>query len=295
MSIPNAEILLAFKAGRAFRREGSSIIEPSPTKGAIYLTNGVEDGLLHFIWRNRVTNDIEEDLILFPFDASFVKVSQSPSGRVYVLKFSSSNQRHFFWMQDASSARDAEFAENVNGLLQDPEYDMRWSDPSASAAGPQASTSTTAQPAESSSTAESTSGFQATPEQLATLSQMLTSMSGRRGAPSATPDLSLIDILTPANLTPLFNSHPELIPALFPHLPPDLPVPPSAEALQRIIHSPQFRAAVANFDQALRTGMLGGLVRTLGLPEEAGAGVGPFLRAIQEQADRERENSMDTD
>jgi len=57
---------------------------------------------------------------------------------------------------------------------------------------------------------------------------------------------------------------------------------------------------VANFDQALRTGMLGGLVRTLGLPEEAGTGVGPFLRAIQEQADRERNtegdnNTMDTD
>lgn len=63
--------------------------------------------------------------------------------------------------------------------------------------------------------------------------------------------------------------------------------------------SPQFRAAVSNFDQALRTGMLGGLVRTLGLPEEAGTGIGPFLRAVQEQAARERENSesntMDTD
>ncbi|KAJ3515388.1 hypothetical protein NLJ89_g1787 [Agrocybe chaxingu] len=308
MSIPNAEILLAFKAGRAFRREGSNVVEPNPTKGAIYLTNGVEDGLLHFIWRNRVTNDIEEDLILFPFDASFVKVSQSPSGRVYVLKFSSSNQRHFvsaflrfeahFKFSTAAvldAARDAEFAENVNGLLQDPEYDMRWSDPSASATGTQTSTSTITQPAASTSMAEAASGFQATPEQLATLSQMLTSMSGRPGAAAATPDISLTDILTPANLTPLFNSHPELIPALFPHLPPDLPVPPSAEALQRIIHSPQFRAAVANFDQALRTGMLGGLVQTLGLPEEAGAGVAPFLRAIQEQADRERDNSMDTD
>lgn len=61
--------------------------------------------------------------------------------------------------------------------------------------------------------------------------------------------------------------------------------------------SPQFRAAVSNFDQALRTGLLGGLVRSLGLPEEAGTGIRAFLRAIQEQADRERSNnsSMDTD
>ncbi len=45
--------------------------------------------------------------------------------------------------------------------------------------------------------------------------------------------------------------------------------------------------------------MLGGLVRTLGLPEEAGTGIGPFLRAVQEQAERERgsesNNTMDTD
>jgi len=292
MSIPNAEILLAFKAGRAFRREDSNVVEPSPTKGAVYLTNG-DDGLLHFIWRNRITNTIEEDLILFPFDASFVKVSQS-SGRVYVLKFSSSNQRHFFWMQDASSARDDEFTSNVNGLLQDPEYDIRWNVPVGSAAHPQASTSAAAtQPAESS--AATAPGFTATPEQLATLSQMLSSMSGRTDAEAATPDVSLTDILTPDNLAPLFNSHPDLISAIFPHLPPDLPVTPSADVLQRIVRSPQFRAAVSNFDQALRTGLLGGLVRTLGLPEEAGTGVGPFLRAIQEQADREQEHNMDTD
>ena len=45
---------------------------------------------------------------------------------------------------------------------------------------------------------------------------------------------------------------------------------------------------MTNLDQALRTGMLGDLVRTLGLPEEAGAGIGPFLRAIMEQAERQR-------
>ena len=48
-------------------------------------------------------------------------------------------------------------------------------------------------------------------------------------------DVSLTDILTPANLLPLFNDHPDLVPALFPHLPPDLPVPPSEQVLQRII------------------------------------------------------------
>ncbi|CCM03498.1 uncharacterized protein FIBRA_05632 [Fibroporia radiculosa] len=116
---------IAFKAGRCFRRGGTNFIDANPTKGAIILLNG-EDGLLHFIWKNRVTNDVEEDLILFPSDATFNKVEQSAWGRTYVLKFSSSNQRHFFWMQDADSSRDAEFVSNVNRLLVDPQTIPIW-------------------------------------------------------------------------------------------------------------------------------------------------------------------------
>ncbi|KAF9013464.1 adhesion regulating molecule [Cyathus striatus] len=286
-----SDIILAFKAGRAFRREGTNFVDPTPTKGAIILTNG-EDGLLHFTWKNRVTNAVEEDLILFPSDATFTKVSQSSSGRVYVLKFSSSNQRHFFWMQDASSARDQEFADNVNGLLQDPEYELVWGANASGSSHTQASTSSAPAPGTGGST------IQATPEQIAALQAALSSVTSG-GATREEPELSLTDILTPENLRPLFTNHPELVPTLFSHLPPDLPVPPSADVLQRIIHSPQFRAAVSSFDQALRTGLLGNLVRGLGLPEEAGTGIGPFLRAVQEQADRENSgggsNTMDTD
>ena len=107
----------------------------------------------------------------------------------------------------------------------------------------------------------------------------------------------LQDILTPTNLQPLFRSHPELIPALFPHLPSDLPVDPSPEVLEQIIASPQFRSAVSSFDVALSTGALQGFVRALGLPEEAGNGFDAFLQAIQEQANQERgdSESMETD
>ncbi|KII86922.1 hypothetical protein PLICRDRAFT_31067 [Plicaturopsis crispa FD-325 SS-3] len=262
-------ILLAFKAGRAFRREGTNFVDPDPAKGAIVLKK--EDGLLHFIWKNRTTNVVDEDLILFPSDATFAKVTQSPGGRTYVLKFSSSNQRHF----DASTARDAEFVENVNKLLLDPDDAPVWGQPTAS----------TSQVAP-----------QATPDQLAQLRNLVQSMSGG-SAPE--PELALTDIVTPANIAPLFTAHPELVPTLFPHLPPDLPTPPSPEVLQRVINSPQFRAAVRNFDQALRTGLLGNLVTGLGLPAEAGLGIEAFLRAVQEQANRGEggsgTDSMETD
>ncbi|KAG6866298.1 hypothetical protein C0991_006394 [Blastosporella zonata] len=279
-----SDTLLAFKAGRAYRRPGSNFVDARLEKGAVILSNG-DDGLLHFMWKNRTTGNIEEDLILFPSDASFVKVPQAGPGRVYVLKFSSSDQRHFFWMQDASSARDDEFVANTNGLLDDPDYALQWGT-SQEQQQPEASTS-----ASSSTTAPPQ--FQATREQLDQFAAILRNAGSGTSAPQA-PELSLTDILTPAVLGPLFNTHPELIPALFPHLPPDLPMPPSAEVLGRIINSPQFRSALSNFDQALRTGLLGNLVRGLGLPEEAGTGVAAFLRAVQEQADQERDG-METD
>ncbi|KAL0581000.1 hypothetical protein V5O48_000994 [Marasmius crinis-equi] len=281
------ETILAFKAGKAVRRGNTNFVDPTPAKGAVILSKG-EDELLHFIWKNRETNVVEEDLILFPTDATFSKVSQS-SGRIYVLKFSSSDQRHFFWMQDASSARDEEFANNVNGFLQDMDYEPIWNT--------SAGASTSSGEASSSQTAARPSNSQASPDDIAQLGQILSNRLAAQGGSSGLPEYSLEDILTPANITPLFSSHPELIPSLFPHLPPDLPTPPSEEALRQIINSPQFRAAVSNFDQALRTGLLGGLVRGLGLPEEAGLGIEPFLKAIQEQADRERREGerMDTD
>ena len=140
---------------------------------------------------------------------------------------------------------------------------------------------------------------QATPADLARIRALVSSLGTNTAAGTSLaaaaaavtqaqePEISLLDVLTPANLRPLFASRPELVSALFPHLPPDLPSPPSVETLERVVSSPQFRAAVRNLDMALRTGLLGGLVRTLGLPEEAGVGIEPFLRALQEQARRE--------
>jgi 26S proteasome regulatory subunit N13 len=110
MPLTERSTILAFKAGRAFRREGTNIVEPSIDKGAIVIERG-DDELLHFMWKNRESEEAEEarpswslcnlwlilfqDLILFPTDASFVSVPQAGGGRVYVLKFSSSDQRHF--------------------------------------------------------------------------------------------------------------------------------------------------------------------------------------------------------
>ncbi|TFY80216.1 hypothetical protein EWM64_g3800 [Hericium alpestre] len=140
-----------------------------------------------------------KDLILFPTDATFVRVPQA-EGRVYVLKFSSSNQRHFFWLQNAVELRDEEFVHHINRLLEMPGYIPVWSVSSArqeaeAAAALQASTSQAAGP--------SAAAGQPTADQLTQLRDLVSQMAG--GAETQEPELSLTDILTPAVLTPLLT------------------------------------------------------------------------------------------
>ena len=56
------------------------------------------------------------------------------------------------------------------------------------------------------------------------------------------------------------------------------------QMLSQTVASAPFRASVRSLDQALSTGLLGGLVANLGMPMEAGLGVHPFLEAIKVQA-----------
>ena len=59
MPLTERSTILAFKAGRAFRRDDTNIVEPSAAKGAIVIERG-EDEELHFMWKNRETEETEE-------------------------------------------------------------------------------------------------------------------------------------------------------------------------------------------------------------------------------------------
>lgn len=60
---------------------------------------------------------VADDLIIFPDDCEFKKVEQCKDGRVYVLKFKSSNRKLFFWSQEPSTDKDDEMIRKVNDLL----------------------------------------------------------------------------------------------------------------------------------------------------------------------------------
>lgn len=51
------------------------------------------------VWRNKETSRAEDELLIFPSEASFERVSADPTGRSFALKFTSSNQVHFVSLQ----------------------------------------------------------------------------------------------------------------------------------------------------------------------------------------------------
>ena len=109
--------------------------------------------------------------------------------------------------------------------------------------------------------------------------------------------LTLPDVLSHSALTSFLATLPrERVQALAEtHLPPGFQDP---EHLRRAIESPEFRRGAAGLDSALRTGALGPVVRSLGLPADAAHGVEAFLGAVQKQAGEETgasSSAMQTD
>lgn len=102
---------MALRAGRGFRAGESNRVEFLPDKGQIEVD--VQDGLARFCtitytpallstltttttgWRSRATDSLEDELMLFPQDSKFERVSEEPTGRAFKLSFESSKAIHF--------------------------------------------------------------------------------------------------------------------------------------------------------------------------------------------------------
>eukprot|EP00287_Rhodomonas_sp_CCMP768_P032090 CAMPEP_0202853860 /NCGR_PEP_ID=MMETSP1389-20130828/90702_1 /ASSEMBLY_ACC=CAM_ASM_000865 /TAXON_ID=302021 /ORGANISM="Rhodomonas sp., Strain CCMP768" /LENGTH=370 /DNA_ID=CAMNT_0049532427 /DNA_START=31 /DNA_END=1143 /DNA_ORIENTATION=+ len=108
-----------FRAGKMKLVSGQ--LRPDNRKGMVKLAQSPEDQLLHLTWRNRENGVVEDDRIIFPGDATYAYVEQargnSKNSRVYVLKFSDSAERLFFWMQEPSDAKDEEYCTKVNAKI----------------------------------------------------------------------------------------------------------------------------------------------------------------------------------
>ncbi|KAH7626549.1 proteasome complex subunit Rpn13 ubiquitin receptor-domain-containing protein [Sordaria sp. MPI-SDFR-AT-0083] len=136
--------IITFKAGICDVDQSSKPykVTPQARPGYIYLYS--DDDFIHFCWRPRdaSVDEPELDLVMIPEDGHFLpydtkspaQASAKTNGRIFSLKFSSSSQRHIFWLQskpqgpsgDPSvlSPRDLKIGEIVDKLLQDYEVDV---------------------------------------------------------------------------------------------------------------------------------------------------------------------------
>uniref|UniRef100_A0A914HHE1 Proteasomal ubiquitin receptor ADRM1 homolog n=1 Tax=Globodera rostochiensis TaxID=31243 RepID=A0A914HHE1_GLORO len=114
--------LLEFKAGRTLIEPGSTPEKrravANPDLGLVYIKHSQDDQLLHLCWQNRKKKDTELDLIIFPGETEFKRINECKNGRVFMLKFKNSEERHLFWMQEPEDAKkDDEICKKMNDLL----------------------------------------------------------------------------------------------------------------------------------------------------------------------------------
>ncbi|KAL3215937.1 hypothetical protein MRX96_033294 [Rhipicephalus microplus] len=119
----HSKYLVEFRAGKMTRK--GNMVHPDKRKGTVYVHQS-EDSLMHFCWKDRTSGSVEDDLIIFPEDAEFKKVTQCTTGRVYVLKFKSSSRRCFYWMQEPKEDKDEELVRKVNEYLNNPPCAGLW-------------------------------------------------------------------------------------------------------------------------------------------------------------------------
>jgi len=109
--------LVEFRAGKMYMK--AQMVHPDKRKGQVYIYQA-DDSLMHFCWKDRTSGTVEEDLIVFPDDCEYKKVAACTTGRVFVLKFKSSNRKLFFWMQEPKTDKDEENVRKINDILNNP-------------------------------------------------------------------------------------------------------------------------------------------------------------------------------
>ncbi|XP_042213834.1 proteasomal ubiquitin receptor ADRM1-B-like isoform X5 [Homarus americanus] len=317
--------LLEFKAGKMYMRQ--QMVHPDKRKGLVYLYQA-DDSLMHFCWKDRTTGTVEEDLIVFPDDCEFVRVSQCTTGRVYILKFKEPFRRLFFWMQEPKTDKDDEHSRKVNELLNNPP-----------APGSQRSTGSTPNPALGSeitnlrdSDIQNLFGnisqqqlMQILGSGMSSLATLLGPGSGSGGGRSGSGSRSSTSATTTASTTPAATTTPtpaptpaqvdlspamtaealqpiltneEFVNQLRPYLPATSDELPPTEQLRGTVTSPQFQQAVSLFSSALQSGQLGPLINQFGLGEDAvlaasSCDMEAFIKALGKKKDKEESSKKE--
>jgi len=322
--------LVEFRAGKMTYTESTKKVTPDKRKGLVQLAQ-TGDSLIHFIWKDRTTGAVDQDLIIFPEEATFKHVKQCSTGRVYLLEFKASSRKLFFWMQEPSDAKDEEYATKINQYINNPPSGAETGGPAAGGFGSGGSGglpsgvdqnalfqmfSQRAQQQQARPSSASGAGgapvvgmndLQSILSQIGMPSSAISGMLGgrqgiqpapsQRGEPTAQPTQPqaraprLSTLLNAETVRPLL-ANAAIQERLLPFLPPERRTP---EELRDIFQSPQFQQSLDSFGEALESGQLGELVRQFGLQTSGPTSIQQFLQAVQNSSPQQPPPSGDKD
>nr|XP_006639745.1 PREDICTED: proteasomal ubiquitin receptor ADRM1 [Lepisosteus oculatus] len=298
----SSKYLVEFRAGKMTLK--GSTVTPDKRKGLVYIQQ-TDDSLIHFCWKDRTTGNVDDDLIIFPDDCEFKRVTQCTTGRVYVLKFKAGSKRLFFWMQEPKSDKDEEYCRKVNEYLNNPPMPgalgsggsgghelsalggegglqsllgnmshnqlMQLIGPTGlgglGGLGALAGPGLASLLGSGGPPTSSSSSSPTQPIQLSDLQSILATMNVPAMAAGG-QGVDLASVLTPEVMAPIL-ANAEVQQRLLPYLPSGESLPQTAEEIQNTLTSPQFQQAMSMFSSALASGQLGPLMSQFGLPTEA--------------------------
>ena len=300
-------------------------VTADPRRGTIKFIRG-DDSLLHLQWTQRPNGELEptNDLILFPGDAVWESVPECTTGRVFLLRFQSSNARRFFWMQEPDASKDAEFTKKINDHIAgttdedgdddgdansgDADGDTEMEDASGqsgdapasgdnSGSGPSGSASgdapndAEAAPAPSSSAASSSSDASAAEAamqgQFANLSpeQQMYLAAAMQRAQSVQSSTLLLNTLDADRLLPVLEADEQLASSLFEYLPEGQQ---NMDGLRRNLRSPQLRQTLARMGHVLSGEQAATVFLSFGVQPAGRGDTAALLDALQEKADKSK-------
>lgn len=246
-----------FRAGRM--DWDGRMVTPDKRKGKIVLFTSEDEQLMHFQWHDREKNEVGIDLIVIN-DAYFERVEQCTTGRVYILRFTSSDKKLFFWMQEPKTEGDAELISRFNDAIGAKAADKTADAPPAPAAAP--------------ATVPTGQGGQPMDPQLRAILQQF--MSQEPQGPR-TPPVPLGAVLTTEVLLSLLSDE-----AAAAEMRPLLPVGQQSEDdLRMALGSPQLQQSLQSLSQAVHSDQLPVLFASLGLDPGVIASAAPGSDALE--------------
>jgi len=297
--------LVEFRAGMC-NLHGTTV-KADKRRGKVCITK-TEDGLLNLEWKLRPSGNTEFKRVIFPRAATFEKVPECTTGRVFLLTITGDSSKYFFWMQEPKDDKDEDYRKKIVDLIANPaSSDAEASDPSSNAlmqalggggansqqhlemlqqrlgeqSGSGAAAASTPAPATAATTAAAAAPARSEANTQAALNASLTSFAQSLEA----RNLSLTSVLNAERLTKLIAEDESIATEVYEFLPESQRNP---EGMRQTIRSAQIRQTSDRFTHILNGPQFSSVMQSFGLQSAGSLGVKAFLDALKAQAEKEQ-------